>query len=68
MRTSHEHMKLTDLHVNAFIELMNITLLENGVSPNITNIICDILESFRKDLVSIKPSLFEKLGGEKRIN
>ena len=31
MRSSHEHMRLNDLHLNAFIELMDETLNELGV-------------------------------------
>lgn len=67
MRSSHDHMNLNDLHLNAFIELMDETLNELGVSPAINAAICGILEGFRKDLVLNKLSLYDKLGGEKRI-
>jgi len=67
MKDAHAGMKITDVQFNTMKEHISFSFRELGVD-NVTILeIARIVESTRKDIVSVRAPLFERIGGEKAL-
>ncbi|EGR34445.1 protozoan cyanobacterial globin family protein, putative [Ichthyophthirius multifiliis] len=67
MKEAHQHLKLNDMHFNVIKDHICKTLTEIGVDNITVQEIAKLVETLRKEIVSIRPPLFERLGGEKTL-
>lgn len=60
-------MKINDVQFNIFVNHLRDSLISMKVEPSVFHEFCNMFESFRAHIVSVKLSIFERLGGENAI-
>lgn len=67
LRDAHMNLELQDMHYDAFKENLIETLTEHKIDYNIIIEVDILVESLRRDIVSVTPPLIERLGGSSII-
>ncbi|KAL4427204.1 hypothetical protein ABPG74_013408 [Tetrahymena malaccensis] len=67
MKEAHQNLKLNDSHFNIFKELVQQSFREVGIDNITIAEIARAVEQIRKEIVSIRPPLYERIGGEKSL-
>ncbi|EAR82986.2 protozoan/cyanobacterial globin family protein (macronuclear) [Tetrahymena thermophila SB210] len=67
MKDAHQNLKLNDSHFNIFKELVQQSFREVGVDNITIAEIARVVEQIRKEIVSVRPPLYERIGGEKSL-
>ena len=63
----HWQLRLTDMHFSIVTGYLLSTVRELGSDPASINEVTNLMESLKKDVVSVNTSLYERLGGEHSI-
>lgn len=60
-------MKVNDVQFNVFMTHLRESLASMKVEPSVYHEFCNLFESFRTHIVTVKLSIYDRLGGEPAV-
>lgn len=67
MKEAHANLGLNDTHFNLIKDHMMQSMKDTSKDPLSLHEVGNILEEWRKDIVSVKVPLFQRIGGEQIV-
>lgn len=67
IKKGHANFQINDIQFNQYRDVLTASMKEFDVDPKSLTEIVQLIEKHRKDVVTVKLSLFERLGKEKGI-